>query len=414
MSKQTHKFNDVHKGFPVPETIDPEDRLYVCLPVPNEPTHISNFLGALFELMRWTNYRRTNDTRGKQTADVWRDIWEQITFSEEGCDMCCDDQITLLNQILGAQRAVQAAAWRAADDGTPQSFAPDAPEDWDTDPSDSTPEAVQARSDALCAAVTTYAVQSLSQMAQSTGITAVALAGLSGLLPGWGLGIAVFTLVGAVGLIAALSDLNAVREVICCMLDALRGNECDLESFQQSLNSCDGLSANGELIRSALNGANANPDNYRAFTSQLGSFYSAAYSDPAGVPDCTCCEINPDDVIWWDNGNPYYAYTEPVAVVGETDRYLVTSVAGLINGGSAPGYIMRFAVDPAQCYRLGDVVIEGISGSGYAARFDCDMVSHEGFIPASNPIATGCGKYWIAESNTPWTLKFTITPECCE
>lgn len=73
-----------NKGYPIPETVNPEDAVCVVVPVPNDPTHLDNFYGALFTLTRWFNYREDVAKSGKAVADVWRDIFMNLE-QQAGC-----------------------------------------------------------------------------------------------------------------------------------------------------------------------------------------------------------------------------------------------------------------------------------------------------------------------------------------
>jgi len=70
---------DFPEGYPLPPTPD-APRICVQLEIPNEPTHIANFIGALLSLTIWKNYRAEADRRNKPVADVWRDIVYGIQF----------------------------------------------------------------------------------------------------------------------------------------------------------------------------------------------------------------------------------------------------------------------------------------------------------------------------------------------
>lgn len=83
-----------NKGYKVPENIYPDSVACIVVPVPNEPTYLDNFYGAIWTLTRWFNYRQNPEKSGKQVADVWRDIYEElqqgvcempIEFREETC-----------------------------------------------------------------------------------------------------------------------------------------------------------------------------------------------------------------------------------------------------------------------------------------------------------------------------------------
>lgn len=74
-----------NKGYITPPIPPEGDFVYFCVPCPNEPQNIENFLGAIQTLALWSNYKRTDDKRGKRIADIWRDIYIDLTYSEEIC-----------------------------------------------------------------------------------------------------------------------------------------------------------------------------------------------------------------------------------------------------------------------------------------------------------------------------------------
>jgi len=61
-------------GWLVPEVIDPPLRRCVTFYIPDEFNHIAAFWGAVNELCLWTNWQRTGDTAGTETAAVWREV----------------------------------------------------------------------------------------------------------------------------------------------------------------------------------------------------------------------------------------------------------------------------------------------------------------------------------------------------
>lgn len=75
------------KNFALPPIVDGE-RLCCTLLIPNDETHISNFIGALYALTLWFNYIPDPDgvRKNKPVADVWRDIVTSITFSAQPCE----------------------------------------------------------------------------------------------------------------------------------------------------------------------------------------------------------------------------------------------------------------------------------------------------------------------------------------
>jgi len=72
------------RGFPLPPVAD-ADRICFLVSVPNEQTHISNFVGALQLLSRWNQYITDSDHPSVDVAATWRDI--VLTLQSQGCDV---------------------------------------------------------------------------------------------------------------------------------------------------------------------------------------------------------------------------------------------------------------------------------------------------------------------------------------
>lgn len=62
----------------LPAEINPLDRRYVCVPIPDEQMHILAFLGQIDALGYWWNWERDSLKQGTQVARVWRDIAEEL------------------------------------------------------------------------------------------------------------------------------------------------------------------------------------------------------------------------------------------------------------------------------------------------------------------------------------------------
>lgn len=66
------------RGYLLPETINPAGRVYICVPVPDDPNHIRAFLGQLDMLSHWNAWDRDTLKKGTLAAQVWRDIVTQV------------------------------------------------------------------------------------------------------------------------------------------------------------------------------------------------------------------------------------------------------------------------------------------------------------------------------------------------
>lgn len=64
--------------FPLPEVIDPPDRICVKLYIPDDTWHKAAFLGAVYKLTRWFAWDEDEDKTGKLVADVWQPIYDEL------------------------------------------------------------------------------------------------------------------------------------------------------------------------------------------------------------------------------------------------------------------------------------------------------------------------------------------------
>lgn len=77
------------KGYLIPEVIDPPDRLYICVPVPNDRGHIRAFLGQIDKLAWWNAWDQDGTENGKLSAAVWKPIIEELYAKFDG-EVWCD------------------------------------------------------------------------------------------------------------------------------------------------------------------------------------------------------------------------------------------------------------------------------------------------------------------------------------
>jgi hypothetical protein len=95
----------LHKGYLLPETIDTETSVSVCVPIPNDPNHIRAFLGQLDELGNWWTWERNSAKQGTLVARVWREVTEIVRgriANNEDCEMvqnCCVDVTVVLHRV---------------------------------------------------------------------------------------------------------------------------------------------------------------------------------------------------------------------------------------------------------------------------------------------------------------------------
>lgn len=67
-------------GYLIPDVLDPDECICVCVPVPNDERHIQAFKAQLFALSRWWTWERDDLKRGKEAAAVWAGIYECVEW----------------------------------------------------------------------------------------------------------------------------------------------------------------------------------------------------------------------------------------------------------------------------------------------------------------------------------------------
>lgn len=70
--------------FPIPEEIDPP-KMCLQLCIPDDPTWKRVINGLLSELGQWYNWQRDDAKSGKQLAQVWRQVYNDIDWSDMSC-----------------------------------------------------------------------------------------------------------------------------------------------------------------------------------------------------------------------------------------------------------------------------------------------------------------------------------------
>lgn len=102
----------VNYKFPIPDVIDPPDRICLLIEVPNNETHISNLFGAIQTLTQGFSWEDDDAHSAKELAQVWRDVFSKIRFvdcecppqmptvAEMGIDMSVCEQLRFQNGKL--------------------------------------------------------------------------------------------------------------------------------------------------------------------------------------------------------------------------------------------------------------------------------------------------------------------------
>jgi len=98
--------------FPLPAVADAE-RVCFKVSVPNDPTHISNFIGAIQLLSRWNSYITDSDHPSVAVAATWRDIL--LNLYPNTCDVDCpmpieeyEDEMSLCENLRFQNGVLQA------------------------------------------------------------------------------------------------------------------------------------------------------------------------------------------------------------------------------------------------------------------------------------------------------------------
>lgn len=218
--------------------------------------------------------------------------------------MSCVDVTILIDQANAnlitttVNRALQSQALRddleAMYDGNPTSINPNAPTTNFGSSGD--------RYDALCAGLMAFVYQFARAQADSVragqvgGLAAIALIAAL-LIPGLnifflvGASIAVLIGLGTVGVttevaIQALTDTEALNNVVCCMRDAMRFDAVSQANFEASLSACAFTVGSHEQIIADFIGPTLG-DNYLTILNILGQAYTGVI-DGEELPECPC------------------------------------------------------------------------------------------------------------------------------
>jgi len=245
-----------------------------------------NALISVIEHYRWTTrWFHDGDVVQADTEQFVNDIQRRLMMA------CCNDGI---DQQLAAMREMQAFEFFKLDDGTPQSYAPDTRDYFNRDSENSAEDTL--RKNQLCIACRDWVyayVQEYLKYLSTIGAVLGAAAGIA-----FYTGNPVFGFIFAIsaGIIESLgaitvTDSDAVKKVICCMIDGLTEQTVTQEHFRHALDGCDFAFGTKEAgLAGALNSFNQTDENYRAFLVALGNAKNGAYSD-IDQCDCAHCEM---------------------------------------------------------------------------------------------------------------------------
>jgi len=88
---------NVNKGIPIPDVIDPPESMSMTLCIPKNKDHMAAFFGALYSLTEWNSWQQNGTTDGKELAAVWWRYflsWDRNMSDlecEDGMGKCCTD-----------------------------------------------------------------------------------------------------------------------------------------------------------------------------------------------------------------------------------------------------------------------------------------------------------------------------------
>lgn len=252
-------------------------------------------------------------TRWYNTDDVTQTTVDRLKSDIAEALMSCVDVSILVDQAnenlitTVTNRAIQSQTLRDiyADEytGSPTSINPNAPTTtWSYSGTDDGEAA-------LCAALTAFVYQFARSQADSVragqvgGLAAISLIALL-LIPGLniffvvGAAIAVLAGLGTVGVtteaaIQALTDTDALGNVICCMRDSMANDSVSSATFEASLGGCSfGVGSHEQIIADFLTPTLA--DNYLTFLDFMGVGYVGVTTDEP-IPECPCETPPPED-----------------------------------------------------------------------------------------------------------------------
>lgn len=270
----------------------------------------AHFLGVLDALDQPDTWIGTDE----EIEAARQQIREAIAVFSKECDMCCGEEIELLQtmvdqntQINSTNYTTQYQQWVANNqtvyednrryyDGTPQSI--DARLGSDFNSGDS-------GNDQLCAAIKNY----IDTMVYVYGMQAAFLSGVAGVITGIGfalapvtlgtslIGVAVAASIGGANALwsSIINDPEAQREIACCMFDSLKDQPMDQETFKASLDGCttDGTyESNVGFLAAQMHATNQLDENWTAFVKSLSNSYGQGNEQ-----ECVCDCDNAAEIV---------------------------------------------------------------------------------------------------------------------
>jgi hypothetical protein len=348
--------------WPLPETDGPFDYIPVCIPIPNDPQHRQNFLGAILALSRWYNYEQTGDTRGKIAADAWVFSFDQVVATVNGVNPCCGDSgvVYRMNGDRLEQSTDGGTTWYSVPDGDTYWPPDDAPLLPPLPGPDSQTKACQAAWNAarvyqafhitLAPYFVFGAIVALAISSVAAGFSFLIGAGPLGYAAISSIATAAIAIVGG-GLVADDFDEEVTETLMCILVDHF-GADGTMDEAEFTAMLAD-VSAEAGLIWDAI----------YIYIEGMGraGMNNAARSQSVSDPDCSCED---NWCMTWDFTTDDHAWVGSSAVwgpggwthSGSSDNFKLTwwqphpgtsfvggelTLSGPMNGTSPQGFIQK-------------------------------------------------------------------------
>jgi len=302
-------------GYLLPEQIDGHPLMCVSLKIPDVEEYRAAFVGALYTLAQWWSWEKSfeaGDTRATEAATYWRKLLLEemcmpavcpIDLRQNPFDPCeiqkstdgvnwvtawrddlCITELPI--PIVDTLATLQQNLYETNYNGNPSSINPNAPDDFFSNNA--------TRETALCMAVNSWVGSVVSQFVEK-GKLALGLSIFTIIASGFlgPLGAAVGVLVSAsllllsAAAIEAAQDSEAVKDVMCCMIEGLTGDAISFANFQLALSSCGFTGgSNSQILADVVTAELESEANYLAFLDLLGKGYILAQAGVACEAVC--------------------------------------------------------------------------------------------------------------------------------
>ena len=313
--------------FSLPAVVHPTKFICVTITIPDEETYRRNFVGHIHQLTRWFNHDKDDERTAKQVGEEWMKAY--LTMQIGDCDemACCPDENDISYALYRQTQINYQQFLRMMDDGdTAASFG--APPTFNGDGSD-------ARRYALCRTINRLIHSTFDDAAHAMGGLSDVLTTITRVFPSAqplsGILSIAAHVVGDIHLRQLAEECDAIREVACCMRDALEGQDTTIENLQGSLSGCGFTFPSPQAeIAGMVNNIIQNRDNARAFIAEMANdFDSAQAAGGANADDCDCecsCPANfeivaTNDCVITPLGDCQWRIQQSNGVTGDGDPF---------------------------------------------------------------------------------------------